>query len=125
MTEPTARESILSDYDVDSHGIIRTSGKFEAEMLYVPLFWEATLDGSADQLDWADGTTTYLVDVSDEDRAMFPEIPADVVAVHLEESEQGFVSCETLTEQERADLEARNGTDESEDDESEDDDSED
>ena len=121
MPEHTARESILAEYDVDSRGIIRTLGKFEAEMLYVPHFWEATLDGTADMLDWSDGTTTYLVDVSDEDRAMFPEIPADVVAMHIAESDSGFVSCETLTRRELRDLEARNEEDTAEDDESEDD----
>lgn len=35
----------LRFYDVDSGGRIRDNGKFEGEMLYVPLFWDYVLEG--------------------------------------------------------------------------------
>lgn len=105
------REDILKDYDVNEHGIIQTPGKFEAEMLYVPHFYDFTLDGSGEVLDWPDGAETYLVDVDDKDKKDWPELPADCVALHMEESGTGFVSCETLTESELAELRARHDAD--------------
>lgn len=38
----------LRFFDVDSGGRIRDNGKFEGEMLYVPLFWGYVLDGLQD-----------------------------------------------------------------------------
>lgn len=38
----------LRFFDVDSEGRIRDNGKFEGEMLYVPLFWGYVLDGLQD-----------------------------------------------------------------------------
>ena len=45
------REEILKDYTVDASGRIRTPGQFEAEMLYVPYFWDAYLNGFSDRDD--------------------------------------------------------------------------
>jgi hypothetical protein len=38
----------ISDYDFGEDGRIKTPGKFEGEMLYLPKFWEESLDGLAD-----------------------------------------------------------------------------
>ena len=93
-------------YVTDKRGCVCNAGKFEGEMEYVPFFWDASGDGSAEILDWSDDTTTYLVTVEDADRAAWPSIGADIVAMHLQESEQGFVSCGTLSADELAMLEA-------------------
>ena len=85
------RTEILEAYDVDAHGIIRSPGEFESEMLYVPYFWEASMDGSADELIWADDTSTYVVLVDKEDIEQFPEL-AGVYAVSMAKSDTGFVN---------------------------------
>lgn len=108
------REEVLAEYDVNEHGIIQTPGKFEAEMLYVPAFWDATMDGSAGILDWSDGSSTYVVEIDDSDRATWPELDTGAlmpVAIHMEETEQGFVNAEVLTQPEYEALLARNEAD--------------
>jgi hypothetical protein len=97
-----ARAAILAAYDVDSHLVIRTPGKFEAESAWVPYFWESSLDGTADELNYPDGATLYVVQMDSSDRAAWPEIDADIVAAVLEESESGFVSCSLNTQEELA-----------------------
>ena len=75
------------EYVHDSRGIITDPGKFEGEMYYVPYFWAESLEGGAD---WeADGI--WGVQITDEDRARFPELKAEDAWLFMEESEQGFV----------------------------------
>jgi hypothetical protein len=79
-----------ADYEIDSHGIIRSPGKFEGEPRYVPYFWDAYLNGMADD----DDGVTLTFDVNDDDRKLFPELEG-VKHVYLEESDQGFVYSQT------------------------------
>jgi hypothetical protein len=102
------RADILAEYDVDERGVIRNPGKFEAEPCYVPYFWEMTMDGSAETMVWTDESSSYVVEIGDIDKMEWPELPADCAALHMSESDQGFVFCETLTAAELADLESRN-----------------
>lgn len=83
------REDIIRDYDVDEHGIIRSPGKFEDEMLYVPYYWDAYLNGFADR----DDGYVLGFDITPEDRAMFPEIPKRKRTIRLYQRNDGFV-CE-------------------------------
>jgi hypothetical protein len=53
------RVDIEMDYKV-VNGRIRNPGKFEGEMLYVPYFWEAYLNGCAD----SDNRGTRLIKVA-------------------------------------------------------------
>lgn len=89
-------------------GCIKAPGKFEGEPLYVPAFWELSGDGAADTLDWPGDTPTYLIEIDDSDRTEYPELSKDTVAVHLQESDQGFVFCEELDAAELEELRARN-----------------
>lgn len=82
------REEITSEYTIDENGIIRDLGKFEGEMLYVPYFWDAYLNGMADE----DDGETLTFEVSDDDRAMFPEL-AETKQVQIYQRDDGFV-CE-------------------------------
>lgn len=82
------REKILQDYEVDTNGIIRSPGKFEGEMLYVPYFWEVFLDGGADR----DNGTILGFDLTPEDKAQFPELKGKRT-VRLYQRDDGFV-CE-------------------------------
>ena len=75
-------------YKVDERGIIRSPGKFEGECRYVPYYWGAFLDGGADR----DDGRVLGFDVTDEDKAMFPELRRRRT-VKLYERDDGFV-CE-------------------------------
>lgn len=86
----TTRNQILKMYDVDTNGVIQSPGKFEGEMLYVPYFWLAYLDGGAD-----DDDGEYLrFDVNADDVALFPELEG-IGLVALSEDSQGFVHAST------------------------------
>lgn len=58
-------------------------GRFENQPAYVPYFWDAFLDGLADEL--PDGTLAFEVD--DQDRLLFPELTQ--VRVFLREQSDG------------------------------------
>lgn len=66
----------------------RRRGKFEGEQAYVPYFWEAFLNGGADD----DDGETLTFRVTDADRAIFPELRR-VKKVRIYERSDGFV-CE-------------------------------
>lgn len=71
--------------------IVSRAGKFEGEPIYTPYYWEALMDGMADQ---TDDDADYF-DVTDEDRELFPELAgAKRVAIH--EDDNGFVYCERI-----------------------------
>jgi hypothetical protein len=80
------RKQIIKEYKVDAQGIILSPGKFENEPLYVPYFWDAYLNGMADEDDGM--VLTFLV--NDEDRAEFPELK-DIKVVTLAQTDDGFV----------------------------------
>lgn len=68
------------------NGRIANPGKFEGEPAYVVYFWDAFLNGFADE----DDGETLTFDVTDDDRAKFPEL-AEIKTVYLWETEAGFV----------------------------------
>ncbi len=86
------RNDILTQYDVDANGIIRTLGKFEAEMLYAPYFYDAMLNGDGDSVN---GVDYFVLDA--DDKREFPEL-ADYYGVCMEESEQGFIYMDAMNE---------------------------
>lgn len=83
------RTEILNSYDVDKYGIIRSPGKFEGEMIYVPHYWDAYLRGFADR----DDGRVLGFDITKEDRAEFPELEERQRTVKLDQRDDGFV-CE-------------------------------
>lgn len=80
------RQDITREYNVDANGIIRTPGMFEAEMLYVPYYWDAYMNGCADR----DDGTVIGFDVTVEDKAQFPELRTRRT-VKLYQRDDGFV----------------------------------
>jgi len=80
------RKEVLEAYKVVD-GRIQSPGKFESEMLYVPAYWEAGLEGLADE----DDGNVYVFELGPEDRKEFPEL-GKMKKLRLVESEQGFVS---------------------------------
>ena len=85
------RQEIERDYKVQD-GIIRSPGKFEGERVYVPYFWDDYLNGCCNGFAYRSDETTIVFGVSQEDRAMFPEL-GHKRTVRLYEREDGFV-CE-------------------------------
>ena len=79
--------TIRSAYVTDERGRIRSPGKFEGEPIYVPYYWEAFLSGFADR----DDGSRIGFDITPEDRALFPEIPAKRRTINLYERSDGFV----------------------------------
>lgn len=103
----------VSDYRLNEKKIIVSPGKFEGEMYYVPTFWEASMDGADDEVsDDARGHTYFILSLTPEDRARFPEIEPTECEAWMVESDTGFVSCELLTNERslalRAEIEADN-----------------
>ena len=97
------RNEILAQYDVTVDGVILDFGKFENEPLYAPYFYEHASDG--EELSFMeDGCGAYvsLVKVDDDDRAMFPEFPADALYVVVEELDTGFVQIDHITSEAHA-----------------------
>jgi hypothetical protein len=100
MTDIKDREAILADYDVDESGRIKSPGKFESEMIYVPYFWQLTLEDSADEEQWDEvERVTYIFNFNersvDDDANLFEVFPElkGVKRIELVEDSQGFVHC--------------------------------
>lgn len=74
-------------YQTTDHGRITSPGQFEGQMIYVPHFWEAYLNGCADR----DDGTVLGFDITKEDRAKYPEIPARKRTIRLMQTDSGFV----------------------------------
>jgi hypothetical protein len=83
------RKEICEQYDIDSHGIVRSSGKFEGKMLYVPAFWDLCLSGFAD----FEENGIFGLAFDDCDRETYPEIGA-ACALWLCEDDSGFVHAQ-------------------------------
>jgi hypothetical protein len=84
------RAEIAALYRHDARGNITSPGKFEGEPLYAVAFYEIGLEGFADQDDGA----AYAFEITQEDRATWPELPSDCKWVVIRESDNGFVHCE-------------------------------
>jgi hypothetical protein len=81
------RQDILKEFTVNERGVIQDLGKFENEMLYVPYFWDAYMNGFSD----SDDGRILTFKVTPEDRAQFPEISKKKRVVKLLQRDDGFV----------------------------------
>ncbi len=81
------REEILKQYNVNEDGVIQSPGKFEGEMLYMPHFWEAYLNGESNTLQ--DGSLS--IPIEKREREMFPELGKRKKVVRFNIDENGFV----------------------------------
>lgn len=77
------RVQFLRLFDVDSGGRIRDNGKFEGEMLYVPLFWDYVLEGLHTE---SQGGVAVL-DIDEDDRRIMDSL-GDMSADRLSDYEQ-------------------------------------
>lgn len=92
--EPS-RERMLQEFDVypENPVVIREPGKFEAEAIWVPYFWELSMHGGGDEEVISPEGTYVIMEIRPEDLAQFPELRGSK-SIMLKESEQGFVSGE-------------------------------
>jgi hypothetical protein len=81
--------AIKKEYKVNHMGVIKSPGKFEGEMYYVPYFYAVGMDGAADE----DNGTDWLFNLEPDDYKKFPELKGNKTLV-LHGSDQGFVSAE-------------------------------
>ena len=89
------RQDIERQYKVDEFGIIRSPGKFEREGVYAPFFYDIILNGGGtEEWDENEDLTTYI-DVTDQDRIMFPELKT-VERVACSEDGSGFFYCRLI-----------------------------
>lgn len=80
------RSEVLKDYKVGPGGRIQSPGKFEGEMLYVPAFWEAGLEGMAD----SDNGSIFTFRLTPDDKKEYPEL-GKKRTLKLGEDGNGFV----------------------------------
>jgi len=98
------RDKILAEFDVDEHGIIRTLGKFEGEMIYAPYIYGTIMDGGGGDESYYLPQEDRMYDVvipTASEKADFPEL-ADVIGLICWTSDQGFFYIETYTEGDEA-----------------------
>jgi hypothetical protein len=83
------REAIEKDYKISRGGMIKSPGKFEGEMIYMPYFYGVFLEGGADGED-ENGRIKVLVD--NQDRLIFPELGKTRKHVIFTVDDSGFVN---------------------------------
>jgi hypothetical protein len=85
--------------------IVSCPGKFEGEAAYVPYFWEMSLGGCFDIIDFPNSRVDYA-QIDADDAAIFPEL-AEYIGqfITLEEMETGFVYGAIKTQAEIEELE--------------------
>src|SRR3954451_2062285 len=92
-TETMTRAELESTYKVQGNRIV-SPGKFEAENIWCPHFWDVAMDGGGEEI-----TTPHCpfpvsrVPIEPEDVAQFPELEG-FSNVELFEDDNGFVFCE-------------------------------
>jgi hypothetical protein len=90
------RQEVIDSYDIDpTTGIIRSPGKFEAEMCYVPALWDIVLEGFGEELYDDYNSCRITVDpIEDVELYIhFPELLNTSGIFVLRESDDGFVFC--------------------------------
>lgn len=80
----------FDDYQTNDKGIITSPGKFEGEPLWLAGFYEYMLQGAEDGLEGPEGNISVFL-ITDEDRALFSHLPADVTELRLWTDDQGFL----------------------------------
>lgn len=99
-TSPAQAMALIREsygYDVDSHGIIRSPGKFESEAWYAPMVHEWMLEGDFGAHELSDGTILYELHAIE--RETF-DLEPEYVGISLYVSDQGFVNVEPRTQRE-------------------------
>lgn len=81
------RAEVMKHYRTDAHGRIISPGAFEGEMIYLPHYWEAFMDGMVD-FERGDVLGFYI---EDDERREFPELGKRRRTVKLYQRSDGFI----------------------------------
>lgn len=82
------RADVQMRYDVDESGRIRSPGRFEASMIFVPYLWEQYKNRDHTELE---GGEIYIK-VTEEDKKLFPELNA-ATGAYLLKDDFGYIQC--------------------------------
>lgn len=87
------KTEIAEQYNINEHGVITSSGKFEGEMYYAVNFWGCALDGFCDRDEvLEDGTIVAIFDLDAQDYKDYPELEGNTI-LSIWENDNGFVFC--------------------------------
>lgn len=88
----------MSDYKVNDDGQIMNPGKFEAEQLYCPMYWDRVMNGCEDETIYDNDRPVAICIVTDEDRQQYAGLAlSGAYAIALVESDQGFVTATEMS----------------------------
>jgi len=74
---------------------VKGPGKFEGEPVYSPYFYDLAMNGQEDDIEWDGDTEISVFTVTEEDRAIFPEL-SNIKTIRLWISDTGFCYTESL-----------------------------
>jgi len=86
------RQEILSTYKVNEYGAIVSDGIFKWQPIYVPYFWNMVLNDDYDDTFPSIDGDIQIIQVTDEERKEFPELPQNMTEIGLLEWKDGFIS---------------------------------
>jgi len=91
------KQEVMEQYDVKD-GVIKSAGKFENEMAYVPYFNDMLMNGDGETMDLGGDEGYTVLNITAEDAVEFPELQSEVGNVILLFSNSlGFVSGQVMT----------------------------
>ena len=91
---------LMEEFKFNEAGVITSPGKFEGEMIYVPYFWEASMNGAGDEGGNEAQGYWFGVVITPEDRENFPEhLNSEDYGIIMGESDSGFVYASVYDEQ--------------------------
>jgi hypothetical protein len=83
-----SRADVQMRYEVDEGSRIRTPGRFEASMIFVPYLWEQHTKRNYEQLE---GGEVYIK-ITEEDKKQFPELN-EATGAYLLKDDFGYIQC--------------------------------
>jgi hypothetical protein len=86
-----ALSSYLEEFEVNEDNLILSTGKFDAEHISVPYFWDCVMEGDCETAFDGDNNIYFMV-IGDTERDEFPELK-DRYGVALYESQNGYVNA--------------------------------
>jgi hypothetical protein len=90
------------DFELDEHGLIIDSGKFEGQPIWVPYFFDFADEGEVlSTLEEGCGEYVSLIKLDNEDKQRFLDLKDDLYIIIIE-TDDGFASGYTLTTEQEA-----------------------
>src|SRR5205823_4711247 len=88
----TYADDIINDIRAEHQEAVKGPGKFEGEPAYASFYYEESLNGCFEHIDFDNGEHIEYVEITKSDAEIFPELAEHVGAfILLTESDSGFV----------------------------------